>query len=86
MRRKPTFERNGYTVDRNEIVKVKMGLLDDLMHLLMEIDPGWNSITTPDSVVELCRIIMKPDTNEGFVHDTPLTTVQEMVENLKRKE
>ncbi len=56
----PTMEKNGFTIDRNEDVVIKMGVLYDLMSLINWLDPGWNSITTPECVVELCRAVMKP--------------------------
>lgn len=60
----PTLEKNGFTVDRDEDVTVKMGMLYDLMRLISDVDPGWNSITTPECVVELCRAVMRPETSE----------------------
>ncbi len=60
---KPTLEKNGFTVDRDENVTVKMGMLYDLMGLIGDLDPGWNSFSTPECVVELCRTVMKPDQN-----------------------
>ncbi len=57
----PTMEKNGFTIRRNEDISIKMGVLYDLMVLIGDLDTGWNSISTPDCVVELCRAVMKPD-------------------------
>jgi hypothetical protein len=42
---------------RKRLVRV----IDDLVKLVATLDPGWNSITTPDIVVEACVIV----TNEA---------------------
>ena len=64
----PTMEKNGFTVDRDEDLQVKMGLLYDLMGLIGDLDPGWDSVTTPECVVELCRAVMKPDQNRPLAN------------------